>query len=137
MKVFKVETESQRAKGVKVIAVAATAFLCVSLAGCTAKTSPSTTIPTSNLSRGAQIAQIPPEALKNALNAFSKAKSTGQDLAQGPCLGVIAPDWVLDIAHNPRLAVDDQPQNQCADFQDGKAQHFVEMDKDGQIIQAR
>lgn len=109
----------------------------VTLAGCTAKKGEVSTIPTSNLAKGAQIAQIPPEALKNALNTFTKTKESGADLAKGPCLGTIAPDWVLDIAHNPRQVEDDKKENQCQDYLEGKTHHFIEMDAGGQLIQAR
>lgn len=105
------------------------------LTSCTPKTPPSGE-PTSNLGKAAQIAQIPPEALKNALNLFSQAKQDGQDLKNGPCLGIVADDWVADIAHNPRQDVDDKPENQCEDYRNGKARHFIELDQNGQIIQA-
>lgn len=108
----------------------------VTLAGCANKTEKASTVPTSNLAKGAQIAKIPAEALKGALNAFTKAKEEGTDLANGPCLGTITPDWVLDIAHNPRQAVDDKKENQCPDYLDGKAHHFIEMDANGQLIRA-
>ncbi|MBI3341528.1 hypothetical protein HY024_00220 [Candidatus Curtissbacteria bacterium] len=112
-------------------------IICLSflLAGCSAKTNQSA-LPTNNFSKGAQIAKIPAEALKNALNSFTKAKEGGQDLKNGPCLGKIADDWVLDIAHNPRLPVDDLDENQCPDLKQGSAHHFIEMDASGQIIQA-
>ena len=73
-------------------------------------------------------------ALKNALNLYARAKTKGQDLSTGPCLGAVAPDWVADIAHNPRQKIDDQPENQCADFINGRAHHFIELDPDGKLI---
>lgn len=75
------------------------------------------------------------EALKNALNLYVARKQEGVDFANGPCLGGIGPDWVLDIAHSPRQPVDNQPENQCADFRAGRAHHFVELDPDGKLIQ--
>lgn len=54
--------------------------------------------------------------------------SLGEDLTVGPCLGIMAPDWVGDVAHNPRQAVDNLPENQCPEFREGKAHHFVEVD---------
>ncbi|MAF13608.1 MAG: hypothetical protein CMI53_01815 [Parcubacteria group bacterium] len=48
---------------------------------------------------------------------------------ESPCLSnEIMPDWVCDIAHNPRTEVDDDPKNQCSAFRDGTAHHFVELD---------
>lgn len=76
------------------------------------------------------------EMLKNALNLYAKKKQEGVDFANGPCLGKIADDWVLDIAHNPRQTVDDKAENQCADFRTGSAHHFVELDPNGNLITA-
>ena len=76
------------------------------------------------------------KALKNALNVYARAKQQGLDLSSGPCLGIIAPDWVLDIAHSPRQSVDDKPENQCADFREGRTHHFIELDPDGKLIKA-
>lgn len=76
------------------------------------------------------------EALKNALNLYIKKKEEGLDFTNGPCLGMVAPDWVLDIAHNPHQSVDDEPENQCADFREGRAHHFIELDPDGQLIRS-
>ncbi len=73
-------------------------------------------------------------ALKNALNLYAQKKSAGVDFSAGPCLGLAAPDWVADIAHNPRQKVDDNPENQCKDFLEGNAHHFVELDPDGKLI---
>ncbi|OGD85191.1 hypothetical protein A2696_01705 [Candidatus Curtissbacteria bacterium RIFCSPHIGHO2_01_FULL_41_13] len=76
------------------------------------------------------------EILKNALNLYAQKKQERIDFSNGPCLGEIAPDWVADIAHNPRQAVDDKPENQCADFREGRAHHFVELDPNGNLITA-
>ena len=45
--------------------------------------------------------------------------------------------WVLDIAHNPREAIDDLPQNQCSAYLSGQAKHFVELDLNGDLIRFR
>ncbi len=66
-----------------------------------------------------------------------KAKSL--DLSAGPCLAETIPgldDWVVDIAHDPRQDVDDEPQNQCQRYRDGEAHHFVELTPDGRLIRA-
>ena len=66
-----------------------------------------------------------------------KAKSL--DLSAGPCLAETIPgldDWVVDIAHDPRQDVDDEPQNQCQRYRDGEAHHFVELSPSGQLIRA-
>ncbi|MFA5134199.1 MAG: hypothetical protein WC505_00210 [Patescibacteria group bacterium] len=76
--------------------------------------------------------------------AIAKAKeiwrvqfSLGEDLSDGPCLSNnLIEDWVADIAHNPRKAVDDLPENQCSAYRDGTARHFVELDPEGNVIRA-
>ena len=56
-------------------------------------------------------------------------------MSNGPCLSnELMPDWVADIAHDPRLPVDNLPENQCSAFRDGKAEHFVELDVNGEVI---
>jgi len=63
------------------------------------------------------------------------------NLARGPCIGNQLPqlgtDWVVDIAHDPRRSIDDNPRNQCAKSRDGRAQHFVELDPSGKVIRVR
>jgi hypothetical protein len=61
-------------------------------------------------------------------------KDKGIDLSNGPCLGIIATDWVCDVAHNPRQSVDNLPQNKCEDYQNGNANNFVEVDESCNLI---
>jgi hypothetical protein len=81
--------------------------------------------------------QADDETIALAKRAYAQAKARGLDMARGPCLGVIKPDWVADVAHDPRQDVDDEPQNQCAAYREGKAHHFVELDPDGNYIRSR
>lgn len=74
------------------------------------------------------------DILKNALNLYIKNKEAGMDMSKGPCLGKIANDWVLDIAHNPRQPEDDKIENQCSEFREGKVHHFIELDPQGNLI---
>ncbi len=84
------------------------------LAGCTTQTS---------------TAKDPAEA------CITLCKASSQDLAAGPCLNnEIVPDWVCDVAHNPRQAVDNEEKNQCPAFRDGRAHHFVEVDETCKLI---
>lgn len=77
-------------------------------------------------------------AINQAKYIYDLRKSQNQDFTLGPCLSDdLMPGWVLDIAHNPRLAVDDLAQNQCSAYKEGRAQHFVELDPDGNLIRAR
>lgn len=67
------------------------------------------------------------------------AKEQNYPLENGPCLGDPMednPDWVCDIAHSPRQAVDNDPANQCSAFPEGKASHFIEVDTNCQFIKA-
>mgnify|MGYP001612060071 CR=1 FL=1 len=72
-----------------------------------------------------------------ALTRFEEVRGEGVDLSHGPCLGVIGPDWVADVAHDPRKPVDDEPANQCAEYREGKAAHFVELTPDGRVIRMK
>lgn len=74
-----------------------------------------------------------PDILVRARLRYNEAVANQTDLTNGPCLGKIADDWVLDIAHLPREEVDNLPQNQCADYLNGSAHHFVEMTPKGEV----
>lgn len=71
-----------------------------------------------------------------AKEAYIEAKARGVDMSPGPCLGVIKEGWVADVAHDPRLEVDDDPANQCEAYRSGEAEHFVELDPDGEFIRS-
>lgn len=69
------------------------------------------------------------------------AKAEGRDLSNGPCLEKetiknVPPEeyWVCDVAHSPRTDVDNNPENQCSAFREGKAKHFIELDENCKII---
>lgn len=77
-------------------------------------------------------------AIAAANDLYRIKKLEGTNFSSGPCLSnKIIPGWVFDIAHNPRQEIDDQPENQCADYQNGTAKHFVEFDPQGNLIQAQ
>ncbi|MFH1752036.1 MAG: hypothetical protein ABH821_03820 [archaeon] len=60
----------------------------------------------------------------------------GRDLSMGPCLSnEVIPDWVCDIAHNPRQDVDNLPENQCTAFREKLASHFIELNENCETIQ--
>jgi hypothetical protein len=81
-------------------------------------------------------AEADKETIELAKRAYARAKASGVDLSRGPCLGVIKPGWVADVAHDPRQDVDDDPANQCAAYREGEADHFVELDPDGNFIRS-
>ena len=77
------------------------------------------------------------KAVAEARVALHRAQAAGQDLSRGPCIAESLPglpDWVADVAHEPRRPVDDQPQNQCRRYQAGQAHHFVELTAQGGLI---
>jgi hypothetical protein len=76
-------------------------------------------------------------AIAAAHVAYEEAAAAGRDFADGPCLGVVLDNWVADVAHNPREEVDDRPENQCEAYRSGEAEHFVELDPEGELIRAR
>lgn len=76
------------------------------------------------------------DAFKNALNLYIQRKQEGVDMTNGPCLGKIADGWVLDIAHKPRISADEKEENQCKDYLDGTAKHFIELDPDGNLLRS-
>jgi hypothetical protein len=79
-------------------------------------------------------------AVAAAMKAYQEARASGTNLADGPCIAEQLPglpDWVADVAHDPRQPVDDVPANQCARFRKGQAHHFVELDTSGELIRAQ
>ncbi|MFH1786231.1 MAG: hypothetical protein ABH829_01060 [archaeon] len=68
------------------------------------------------------------------LQACIARRDAGSDLSTGPCLGQIGEDWVCDVAHSPRVEVDDNPDNQCPQYRLGDAHHFVEVTPDCKFI---
>jgi hypothetical protein len=79
-------------------------------------------------------------AVNEAMAAYRQAKVDGTHLGRGPCIAEQLPglaDWVADVAHDPRQAVDDDPANQCRRFRNGQAHHFVELDPSGHLIRAQ
>ncbi len=74
------------------------------------------------------------------VKACRSALALGQNLDAGPCLLNPIPDeprWVCDIAHSPREAIDDEPANQCSLYADGKADRFVELTPQCELIRTR
>ena len=79
-------------------------------------------------------------AIAAAEAVYAKERAADRDFSKGPCLADPLPapsdDWVVDIAHDPRRAVDDDAANQCSAYRRGEAHHFVELDPDGGLIRA-
>jgi len=76
-------------------------------------------------------------AIAKAKAIFTQQIVQGTDLSNGPCISNnLMPDWVADVAHDPRQEVDNFPENQCAAYREGNAHHFVELDPSGSLIRA-
>jgi hypothetical protein len=79
------------------------------------------------------------KAVDEAQTAFSQVQAAGQDMSAGPCISESLPglpDWVADVAHDPRQPIDDEAANQCQRYRSGQAGHFVELNVDGRLIRA-
>lgn len=77
-------------------------------------------------------------AVNQARYLYRQKKEMGDDFSNGSCLSnALMPNWVVDIAHSPRLPIDDLPENQCPAYLEGRAKHFVELDTDGNLIRAK
>ncbi|MCD6434518.1 MAG: hypothetical protein J7L14_02820 [Candidatus Diapherotrites archaeon] len=84
---------------------------------------------------------IKEEAVKECIKLCKSAIASGIDLSNGPCLSDNNPewqieDWVCDVAHWPRKEVDNLAKNQCNEFREGRAKHFVEVDEECRPIRA-
>ena len=63
--------------------------------------------------------------------------SEGVDISSGPCLSDnIIDGWVCDVAHWPRIDIDNIKENQCPAY-GRSAQHFVEVDENCKVIRAK
>ena len=77
-------------------------------------------------------------AVNQAITIYKEQKKLGIDFSTGPCLtNALMDDWVADLVHNPRLPLDDAPENQCISSLDGGATHFVELDLNGNIVRVK
>jgi hypothetical protein len=63
------------------------------------------------------------------VQACDNALKTGVSLDEGPCILNPIPNtnWVCDVAHEPRQAVDNIAENQCQAYRNGAAKYFVEV----------
>ena len=94
------------------------------------------TVATALLLAGCGGAHADAETIELAKDVYAQAKKNGVDLSRGPCLGVIKPGWVADVAHDPRQDVDDEAENQCKAYRSGEADHFVELTPEGEFIRS-
>lgn len=72
------------------------------------------------------------DLISQALELYNKEKNKGTAL-ESQCLGTIQ-DHAIDIVHVPRSQEDNLEENQCQDYREGRAKHFIELDKEGNIV---
>ena len=65
---------------------------------------------------------------------FQKNREGMKFLSQ--CLGVVGDNirYVVDIVNVPRISIDDRPENQCEAYRKGEVEHFIELDRGGNIF---
>jgi hypothetical protein len=73
---------------------------------------------------------------QSCIQACENALDQERDLNNGPCLldPMSDPEWVCDVAHDPREAVDNLRENQCDAWHAGTAKHFIEVTPDCKFI---
>lgn len=77
-------------------------------------------------------------AVGQAQVVFNQKKRLGIDFSNGPCLtNDLLKDWVVDLVHNPRAKVDDLPEYQCQAYLEGRANHIVELDLEGNVVRVK
>ena len=91
--------------------------------------------------RSAAVPVSLPESDRAAMVHYGQERLTerleaGENLSAGPCLdnGERFLGWVIDIAHDPREAIDDLPENQCSAYRNGRTTNFIELDPTGNLI---
>lgn len=112
--------------------------LLIVFSGCAKKTADDIINATTGIGTIKKKIQAESDIARSQCVEFCKAAIQNEtDIKSGPCLGNPIPnmrDWVCDVAHNPRQDVDNKIENQCADFADGKAKHFIEVDENCDFI---
>ena len=85
-----------------------------------------------NPSETPDYASIQMEVIECANDLYNNSRDEGLVFGS-QCLGTCW-DYAVDVVNVPRTAEDNLAENQCADYIEGKASHFVELDSDGNII---
>lgn len=82
-------------------------------------------------------AQLNPRAL--CIKKCNELLNAGTNLSSGPCILDPVPEmneWVCDIAHQPRQAVDNARENQCNAWHNSSAKHFIEITPECEFIKS-
>jgi len=70
-----------------------------------------------------------------AKELYLEKKQEGMQFSS-QCLGVVGDDirYAVDIVHVPRSEEDNKPENQCEEYRKGEVKHFIELDKEGNVV---
>jgi hypothetical protein len=72
------------------------------------------------------------DAIGCAFDLYENASAAGTNF-NSQCLGACS-DYAVDVVHVPRTSEDNLAENQCADYRSGKVSHFIELDKNGELV---
>jgi hypothetical protein len=72
------------------------------------------------------------EAIMKAKEIYSAKKAGGMEFSS-QCLGEVG-DYAVDIVHVPRTPEDNYVNSQCDEYRFGRLPHFIELDKDGNVV---
>lgn len=72
------------------------------------------------------------EAISCAFELYQEKKQEGMQFSS-QCLGVCG-NYAIDVVHVPRTEEDNLVENQCQDYREGKVEHFIELDAEGNIF---
>ena len=71
-------------------------------------------------------------AVSCALNLYNEDKNKGTEFSS-QCLGICG-NYAVDVVHVPRTKEDNLVENQCEAYKNNEVNHFIELDKDGNIV---
>jgi len=72
------------------------------------------------------------EVISKAMMLYNDEISKGTELSS-QCLGNVV-GYAVDIVHVQRTQEDNLPENQCMEYRQGIVSHFIELDKNGEIV---
>ena len=70
--------------------------------------------------------------IKCAFGLYKIVSEQGIELSS-QCIGTCG-DFAVDIVHVPRNSEDELEENQCLEYNLGNVSHFIELDKNGNIV---
>jgi hypothetical protein len=71
-------------------------------------------------------------AINDSLKLYEAKKLDGMNFSS-QCLGTVD-GYAVDIVHVPRIAEDNLVENQCQDYLNSSVSHFIELDREGNVV---